>query len=136
MTPAQREAMDAMAEHGSQRAAAQALGISRRALRERLHFAQKWLDAPEGQKAATEAAGLDIGTARHGWRVIPREDGGRDSVFWKAEDAAPDPPEPVDRYLDGHVPSAPAGSGETSPRPGSGDPRLTSRVRGLQTTMR
>jgi len=42
MTPEQQAAVDAVAEHGSQRKAADALGISRRALRDRLvHAARK-----------------------------------------------------------------------------------------------
>lgn len=52
--------------------------------------AQKWNEAPEGQKAAIEASGLDIATAKHGWRVIQREDGSRDSVFWKADTGGED----------------------------------------------
>lgn len=87
MTPEQQAAVEAYKQHGSQRLAADALGISRSALRDRLANAEKWQEAPEGQKAAIEASGLDIGTAKHGWRVIQHEDGSRDSVFWKAEAA-------------------------------------------------
>ena len=85
MTPAQREALEAYEQHGSQRKAAAALGISKNALQDRLVRAKQWLDAPEGQKAAIEVSGLDIGAAKHGWRVIQHKDGSRDSVFWKAE---------------------------------------------------
>jgi hypothetical protein len=46
-----------------------------------------WESAPDGQKAAIEASGLDVSSAKHGWRVIQHEDGSRDSVFWKAEAA-------------------------------------------------
>ena len=41
LTPAQAEALEAMKEHGSQQKAADALGISRRSLRERLHDADQ-----------------------------------------------------------------------------------------------
>jgi metallophosphoesterase superfamily enzyme len=85
MTPAQREALDAYNRHGgNQTAAARELGLARSSFQERLARARRFLAAPEGQQAAITAAGLDITTATHGWRVVPREDGGRDSVFWKA----------------------------------------------------
>ncbi|WP_372570343.1 hypothetical protein [Ruegeria jejuensis] len=90
MTPKQQEAVDAMRIHGSQRAAAAALGVSRSTLRSRLDSAKRWEDAPEGQKSAIAVSGLDIGTAKHGWRVIQHDDGSRDSVFWKAEAPAPE----------------------------------------------
>lgn len=61
------------------------LGISEMAFRRRRQRAQKWIDAPEGVKSALTATGLDLRSASHGWRVIPREDGGRESVFWKNE---------------------------------------------------
>lgn len=53
----------------------------------------RWIDvvrtyenAPPGQLAAVEAAGLDLSKARHGWRIVQHEDGSRDSVFWKADE--------------------------------------------------
>src|SRR5690606_17962045 len=51
--------------------------------------------APEGQRAAISAAGLSHETARHGWRVVQHEDGSRDSVFWRREDANEQEPEDV-----------------------------------------
>lgn len=101
MTPAQREAWDAYQKSGTIRAAARELDQAYSGVRRKIEAAQKWLEAPEGQKAATEAAGLDIGTAKHGWRVIPRDDGGRDSVFWKAEGAGPDPESIIDAIREG-----------------------------------
>jgi hypothetical protein len=86
MTPAQREALDAYEQHGSQRKAAAALGISKSAMQQRLVAAERWLNAPEGQKAAIEASGLNISAAKHGWRVVQHDDGSRDSVFWKADE--------------------------------------------------
>lgn len=87
MTPAMKEAVEAYRLHGSQQAAAEALGISRSAVRERLKNAaahQKRFDAlPDGVKAAMEASGTDLDTARHGWRVVQHDDGSRDSVFWR-----------------------------------------------------
>ena len=86
MNPAEREALDALEAHGSERKAAEALGIAKSTLHDRVKRARKWLNAPEGQKAAIEVSGLDLGTAKHGWRVIQHDDGSRDSVFWRAED--------------------------------------------------
>lgn len=91
MTPAQREALDAYNQHGSQDKAAKALGISRAALRGRLDGAAKSAEAPEGQRLAVQAARLDHATASHGWRVVQHEDGSRDSVFWKAPDVGDGP---------------------------------------------
>ena len=85
----QIKAEEALAEAGGNKTrAAKILGISRAALRTHLERAAKRDAAPEGVKEAVEATGLDHGVARHGWRIIPRDDGGRDSVFWKAEHSA------------------------------------------------
>lgn len=100
MTPGQREALEAYRLHGSQQKAADALGISRATLRGRLERAKRWEQAPEGQKAAIEASGLDIGTAKHGWRVVQHEDGSRDSVFWKDEAEEQDPGDVLERIAD------------------------------------
>ncbi|WP_299949059.1 hypothetical protein [uncultured Ruegeria sp.] len=85
MTPGQKEALEAVELHGGIRPAARALGVAYSGLHARYRRALEWLEAPEGQKSAIEVSGLDIGTAKHGWRVIQREDGSRDSVFWKAD---------------------------------------------------
>ena len=90
MTPLQREALEAYERHGTLRAAAEALGISKTSFEDRLTRARRYKDAPEGQRAAIDASGLDSVAAKHGWRVVQHEDGSRDSVFWKAEDAAPE----------------------------------------------
>ncbi|MGB1215054.1 MAG: helix-turn-helix domain-containing protein [Pikeienuella sp.] len=100
MTPEQREALDAVRIHGSQQKAADALGIGRSTLRGRLNRAKQYLNAPEGQKAALEVSGLDVGTARHGWRVIRHNDGSRDSVFWKAEDSETSPEDVLEQISD------------------------------------
>lgn len=57
---------------------------------------ERWINAVEryeraspGQLSAVEATGLDLATAKHGWRIVQHEDGSRDSVFWKAEDIDP-----------------------------------------------
>jgi len=80
-----REAVEAVKLHGSQRAAARALGLSRSALRSRLESAANYENMPEGVKAAMEVSGLNMDTARHGWRVVQHDDGSRDSVFWRNE---------------------------------------------------
>ena len=85
MTPKQKEAYDAVQQHGSIRAAARALDEAYSGVRKKYNLAKRWLKASEGQKAAIEASGLDISSAKHGWRVVQHEDGSRDSVFWKAE---------------------------------------------------
>jgi len=101
ITPAQQEALDALEQHGSERAAARALGISRGAMRDRVERGKLWQHAPDGQKAAIEASGLDVGTARHGWRVVQHEDGSRDSVFWKAEQGETDPNQIIEAIREG-----------------------------------
>jgi len=81
----QRRAVEMKSRGLSHRAAAEAMGISPSSYRRLLERAEKYEAATEGQRAAVDASGLDMGVARHGWRVIPREDGGRDSVFWVAD---------------------------------------------------
>lgn len=82
----QEEALRLRSEGVSRSEIARVMGISERGVKSLLERARRWSEAPEGQKAAIEATGLDISTARCGWRVIPREDGGRESVYWRAED--------------------------------------------------
>lgn len=67
---------------------AKQMNKSERQVKSLLERARRYLNAPQGQREAIASAGLDMSTARHGWRVVPRDDGGRDSVFWKAEDVA------------------------------------------------
>lgn len=95
LTKAQQEALDAVEKYGSARKAAAALGISRTAVRQRIAAAHMHALLPEGPKAAMESTGLDISTARHGWRIIPRADGSRDSVFWKTPEPDAVVPEDV-----------------------------------------
>lgn len=82
MSHAQREAWDLHQQGLGYQAIADRLGLTKNAVRLRIKQARKWAEAPDGVRAATEAAGLTLDAATHGWRVIPREDGGRDSVFW------------------------------------------------------
>lgn len=101
MTPAQREVWALHQQGHSGREIGRILGKAKSTVQELINKAQAWHDAPEGQKAAVEAAGLDIGTAKAGWRVIQHEDGSRDSVYWRAPEAAAEQPEDVlDRIAD------------------------------------
>ena len=68
MTPEQREALEAMKRHGSQRLAADALGISRRSLRDRLERAKLYEQTDPAVKEAMIEAGMqDIGILHSGW---------------------------------------------------------------------
>jgi len=68
MTPEQREALDAINTHGSQKKAAEALGISRGTLRGRLERAQKYQSAdPAVQDAMSEVGMQDAGVLHSGW---------------------------------------------------------------------
>jgi hypothetical protein len=68
MTPQQREAVEALKRHGSQRKAADAIGISRASLRERLRGAEKYKAAdPAVQGAMSEAGMQDIDILHSGW---------------------------------------------------------------------
>jgi hypothetical protein len=68
MTPKQQEALDALAKYGSQAKAAKALGITRSTFQERLHYAQRHLDADPAVKQAMSSAGMkDAGVLHSGW---------------------------------------------------------------------
>jgi hypothetical protein len=68
MTPQQREAVEALEKYGSQRKAAEALGISRGGLRSRLSGAQKYLDADPAVQSAMQEIGMqDAGVLHSGW---------------------------------------------------------------------
>lgn len=84
-TERQLEALRIYRETNSLRETAKLMGIAYSAAQRLVKRAERWKNAPEGQKAAVEASGLDLTTAKHGWRVIQHEDGSRDSVFWVAE---------------------------------------------------
>lgn len=83
MTPEQAEAVRLREQGLTHAEVAEAMGTTRDSARSLIKRAKKWMNAPEGIRAATDAAGLDLSSATHGWRVIPRDDGGRDSVFWR-----------------------------------------------------
>jgi hypothetical protein len=93
ITADQQAAIDAVAEHGSQRAAARALGIDGKSLRSRLERAARWQEAPQGQREAILHSGLDIGIAKAGWRKVKNADGTADSVYWRAPDDEESAPE-------------------------------------------
>lgn len=68
MTPKQREAKEALEQFGSQRLAAEAIGISRGTLRARLDAAAKYEDMGPGVADALEDVGIsDISNVRGGW---------------------------------------------------------------------
>lgn len=85
MTPDQKQALT-LREQGKSRAEiAASMGKSETAIKSLLERARKWVEMPKGQRDAISSAGLDVSTAKYGWRIVPREDGGKDSVFWKAD---------------------------------------------------
>lgn len=100
MTPEQREVLALRDSGMTGPQIAARLGISANAVKKRLARCQKWLDAPPGQKAAIEVSGLDISTAKSGWRVIQHEDGSRDSVYWRADQSAEAPEDVLERIAD------------------------------------
>ncbi|MDP0925729.1 hypothetical protein Q0601_00945 [Paracoccus onubensis] len=71
MTPEQQAALDAMEQYGSQRKAAEALGISRAGLRSRLDGARKHVDPGPAVTEAAEKIGLNMAVIKGGW-VTPR----------------------------------------------------------------
>ena len=84
LTAEQQEAIDAVAQHGSQRAAARALGIDGKSLRKRLARASKWLDAPSEITDAAKALGVsDLSTLGHFWKIGKDENGNGYSGFVK-----------------------------------------------------
>lgn len=86
----QEEAARLQRQRFSREEIAQKMGLSFHQVKRGLHQYHKRTALmeimSEGQKAALEASGLDISSAKHGWRVIQHEDGSRDSVFWKADE--------------------------------------------------
>lgn len=86
MTPKQSEALRLWRENKENTTkTAKKMGIGRSTLQEMLKRALKWEAAEDspGQIEALETTGLDVGIARHGWRiVVDPETGSRDSVFW------------------------------------------------------
>ena len=68
MTPKQQEALDALAKHGTLRAAAKALGINHTSLRDRLKHARRHQEADPSIKAAMASVGMQDASVLHsGW---------------------------------------------------------------------
>ena len=67
--------------------------VNESTIRRTLVRAIKWEEAESspGQIEALEDTGIDIGIARHGWRIKVHPDGSRDSVFWVSKDPQIDP---------------------------------------------
>ena len=108
MTEKQREVYRLhVDERLSLREIARRKGVNYGSIRNTYIAAKGYVDAPEGQKAAIETAGLDINSAKHGWRVIRHEDGSRDSVFWKSEQTPDDIGERIKAVLEDIKPAPP-----------------------------
>ena len=100
MTPLQAEALRLKREIGNVTEVARRMGKSRATVRAAISAAEAHESAPEGQRAAIEATGTH-GIARAGWRITKNEDGSKDSVYWRAEEAEAEQPEDVlDRIAD------------------------------------
>lgn len=85
MSPDQKEALE-LRESGLSRAQiAQRMGRSERSVKSLLEKARAWQRASEGQRQAIQSTGLDITSAKHGWRKVKNDDGSSDSVFWKSD---------------------------------------------------
>lgn len=102
MTPLQAEALriwrDQKENHTK---TAKILGKSRSTTQELIRKALKWEQAEEspGMIEALQVTGLDVGAARHGWRiVVDPVTGSRDSVFWVSTDPSI-PPESFTQRL-------------------------------------
>ena len=110
MTPEQRAVVDYRATHptATHAAVGEALGITRKAARNRWDRAQLWLDAPQGQRDAILHSGLDVGIAKAGWRKVKNADGTSDSVYWRSPDDSHDPGDMVSALKDGLADIAPA----------------------------
>jgi hypothetical protein len=95
LTPEQQAVVDYKASNptATHAAVGEALGITRKAARNRWDRAQLWLSAPQGQRDAILHSGLDVGIAKAGWRKVKNADGTRDSVYWRAADDKETAPE-------------------------------------------
>jgi len=58
-------------------------GVQKLPYEDRMELARQRDDIDPGMLDAVEEARLSLDSARHGWRRMPRDDGGFDSVFWK-----------------------------------------------------
>lgn len=103
------EVLDALAQAGSQSAAARMLGIPRETFRSRLAKAQEaGLHLSSGAQMAVDHASLSGVEAKAGWRVIQHEDGSRDSVYWRAPEVqAEDAADRIRSILEGLSPAEP-----------------------------
>ena len=99
MTPLQAEALAIYRETGNRTETARRMGKSRATVRVLIDKAEASERAPEGQRAAIEATGTH-GTARAGWRIVQHEDGSRDSVYWRAEEAPEDRQAIIDEIVE------------------------------------
>lgn len=109
MTPRQAEALRLFREMGSKRAVAEAMGCGESTVRQLIQRGEAWANAPEGQRGAVHAAGLDISNASHGW--IKTDGAGKitgHSTFWKAERAEDDANSILDAIREGLEAVAPA----------------------------
>tara|TARA_B110000902_G_scaffold153794_1_gene176667 strand:+ start:512 stop:1660 length:1149 start_codon:yes stop_codon:yes gene_type:complete len=89
------EAEEAFAKYDTQRDAAEALGIARSTLRNRVKALEALREIPRGQRDAILHSGLSVGTAKAGWRKIKNDDGTSDSVYWRAESDIEETPENI-----------------------------------------
>ena len=96
MTPEQKQALEAMQKYGSQRLAAQALGLSRSGLRDRLYRAQAYKEADPAVKGAMADTGMqDIGVLHSGWI---KTDGA--SLYFQQPKSQPQPEDVTQRIRD------------------------------------
>lgn len=87
MTPAQREALDALAEHGGVNVAAKALGISRQSMQDRLRGARKSIDPAIQDSMEAVGTGLVPALA---WAKTKNPDGTSYSVLLKPPTQEPE----------------------------------------------
>jgi len=85
MSDRQAHALELYKKLGTKSAVAREMGVNESTARRLINRALLWEDAEVGHAAAIEATGLDISSAKHGWRIIQHPDGSRDSVFWKQD---------------------------------------------------
>lgn len=81
----QQEALRLRESGLSRPAIAAKMNKTERQVKSLLERARQYLNASEGQRQAVANAGLDLSSAKHGWRKVKNADGSSDSVFWKAE---------------------------------------------------
>lgn len=113
MTPEQQAVVDLVQSGLSIRDAGKQLGLSYDAAKSLWKRAKKWMDMPEGQRAAITTAGLNADTAKAGWRIIQHEDGSRDSVYWRAPDVPDDMLERIRDAFEGMQPAEPVAPPES-----------------------